>query len=149
VIVLTARGRWHDKLAGFDAGADDYLVKPFATEELLARVRVRLRRSEPPSGTLRLSGCTVDLVRGLVRREGSPDEVLTTKELELLRYLAARPSQVVDREQLHRQVWDHRAGLLSRSADHTIVRLRSKIELDPTSPRHVLTVHGKGYRFEP
>jgi DNA-binding response OmpR family regulator len=148
VLMLTARDAVSERVRGLDAGADDYLVKPFATEELLARVRARLRRSDGGS-VLRLSACVVDLVRGVVQREGAPEEVLTTKELELLRYLAARPGQVVDREELHRQVWGHRAGLLSRSADHTIVRLRSKIEPDPTSPRHVLTVHGKGYRFEP
>jgi DNA-binding response OmpR family regulator len=149
VLLLTARDAVRDRIVGLDAGADDYVVKPFAMEELLARVRAQRRRAGTSDGSLRLSGCTVDLARGRVACADGREELLTTKELELLRYLAARPGVAVDREVLHREVWGHRAGLISRSADHTVVRLRAKVEEDPASPRHLLTVHGLGYRFEP
>lgn len=148
-LLLTARDAVADRVAGLDAGADDYLVKPFATEELLARVRALLRRKDTPATVLVLSACTVDLLRGEVRRADGTEDTLTTKELALLAYLAARPCEVVDREELHRQIWQQRAGLLSRSADHTIARLRAKVERDPAEPRHVLTAHGSGYRFVP
>lgn len=149
VLLLTARDAVTDRVLGLDSGADDYLVKPFATEELLARVRAGLRRKKPVREVLSLAACTIDLVRGTVVRLDGGSEALTTKELELLSYLAARPGAVVDREELHRDVWGQRAGLLTRSADHTVARLRAKIEDDPAAPRHVLTVHGRGYRFVP
>lgn len=146
VIVLTARDAVDDRVQGLDAGADDYLVKPFATEELLARIRVCLR-GRATGSALTLSGCTVDLARGVVRR-GDQEIELTTKEVELLRFLAANPGRNLDRDELHRKVWGHVGQALGRSVDNAVARLRTKVEDDPKRPRHILTVHGAGYRFE-
>ena len=97
--------------------------------------------------TLVLAAGRVDLVRGVVHRDGEPAVQLTTKEREVLGYLAARPGEVVSRETLLVDVWGHARAGVTRAVDHTIRRLRGKIERDPSDPAHVLTVHGAGYRF--
>lgn len=155
VIVVTARDAVGDRVEGLDAGANDYIVKPFATEELLARVRVQLRAraaaAEPEAlRTVALSsGARVDLARETVERGGRTAR-LTTQEALLLAYLAARPGRAVSRAELLKEVWGFRTGAVeTRAVDNTVLRLRAKIEADPASPRHVLTVHGTGYRFEP
>ncbi|MFN7145628.1 MAG: response regulator transcription factor [Myxococcota bacterium] len=148
VVLLTARDAVPDRVAGLGAGANDYVVKPFATEELLARVAVQLRDRATPSGRLRLCDREVDLAREVVLR-GGEETALTTQEARCLAYLAERAGRNVDREDLLRDVWGYRGGVVTRSVDNTVLRLRAKIEPDPARPRHVITVQGTGYRFEP
>ncbi|MGE0547233.1 MAG: response regulator transcription factor [Kofleriaceae bacterium] len=151
VIMLTARDSVPDRVRGLEVGADDYLVKPFATEELIARIAVRLRsrtlESRAAASSMSLSGTEIDMIRGTVRRDGKVHQ-LTSQELAALAYLASRPGQVIAREDLLRDVWGYRSTVITRAVDNTILRLRAKVEPDPGSPRHILTVHGVGYRFE-
>lgn len=148
VILLTARDAVADRVDGLGAGANDYVVKPFATEELLARVAVQLRDRVVATGRLRLTDREVDLARELVFHAGEEVQ-LTTQEARCLAYLAERAGRSVERDDLLRDVWGYRGGVVTRSVDNTILRLRAKIEPDPARPRHVLTVQGVGYRFEP
>ena len=97
---------------------------------------------------VRLADGAVDLDRQEIRRGGSTF-TLTTKETELLAYLSGRAGETVSRDDLHREVWGYHANVISRAVDTTVRRLRTKIERDPSNPRHLLTVHGTGYRFEP
>ena len=147
VILLTARDAVPDRVTGLGAGASDYVVKPFATEELLARVAVQLRDRVTGTGRLALSDREVDFAREVVIR-GAEEQTLTTQEARCLAYLAERAGRNVDREDLLRDVWGNRGGVVTRSVDNTILRLRAKIEADPARPRHVITVQGVGYRFE-
>lgn len=147
VILLTARDAVSDRVAGLEAGANDYLVKPFATEELLARLAVQLRDRPASTQRLRLWDREVDLARELVYHAGR-ELPLTTQEARCLAYLAERAGRSVDRDDLLRDVWGYRGGVVTRSVDNTVLRLRAKIEADPARPRHVLTVQGLGYRFE-
>jgi DNA-binding response OmpR family regulator len=147
VILLTARDAVPDRVTGLGAGASDYVVKPFATEELLARVAVQLRDRVTGTGRLALSDREVDFAREVVIR-GAEEQTLTTQEARCLAYLAERAGRNVDREDLLRDVWGYRGGVVTRSVDNTILRLRAKIEADPARPRHVITVQGVGYRFE-
>lgn len=150
VVLLTARDAVGDRVRGLEGGAQDYVVKPFATEELLARVRVQLRDRVDAERLVRLDGCVVDLGRHRVEVEGVAEPIpLTTKEAELLAHLVERPRRTVEREDLLRAVWGYAPGVQSRTIDNTVLRLRAKIERDPARPRHVVTVHGVGYRFEP
>lgn len=148
VILLTARDALHDRVRGLRTGAQDYIVKPFATEELLARIEVQLRDRGVGRRVLELADRTVDLARQEVRRGDQVLESLTTKEAELLAWLAERVGRAVSRDDLLREVWGHRASGPTRTVDNTVLRLRAKIEVDPARPRHVVTVHGLGYRFE-
>jgi DNA-binding response OmpR family regulator len=148
VILLTARDALDDRVRGLRTGAQDYVVKPFATEELLARIEVQLRDRGVGRKVLQLSDRLVDLGRHEVRRGDTVLESLTTKEAELLAWLAERPSRAVSREDLLREVWGYRSSAVTRTVDNTVLRLRAKIEVDPARPRHVVTVHGHGYRFE-
>jgi len=151
VIVLSARSAEHDKIAALDAGADDYLVKPFGTGELLARVRAQLRRSSSRAGdepVLNFGDVTVDLARRVVLRAGQPLH-LTPIEYRLLTHLIAHPDRVLTHRQLLKAVWGP-----AHAEDIHYVRvymggLRKKIESDPSMPRHLLTETGIGYRFVP
>ncbi len=158
VILLTAKGQEDDKLAGFAGGADDYVTKPFSPRELVARVKVALRRSqETQKGNGRsaskdevitLEGLYVNRTARRVELKGVAVE-LTAKEFDLLWFLANNPGQVFSREQLLDKVWDYSFfGEMSTVTVH-IRRLREKVEVDPMRPRHVKTVWGVGYKFEP
>ncbi len=149
VILLTARDSVNDRVRGLRAGAGDYVVKPFATEELLARVEVQLRQREDVHGELVLVDRVVELRRERVVRGGVELHALTTREAALLSYLATRPGRAVERSDLMREVWNYAGGVVTRTIDNTVARLRAKIEVDPSHPRHLITVHGVGYRFEP
>ncbi len=151
VIVLSARSAESDKIAALDAGADDYLVKPFGTGELLARVRAQLRRSSrhaQDDPVLNFGDVTIDLTRRVVERAGQPLH-LTPIEYRLLTHLVAHPDRVLTHRQLLKAVWGP-----AHADDTHYVRvymggLRKKIEADPSMPRHLITETGVGYRFVP
>ena len=147
VLVLSARDGELDKVAGLDLGADDYVTKPFGLSELLARVRVALRRrgSAAPA-TWQYGDVLVDPETREVRRSGDLIE-LTATEFDLLAALAGASGRVLSREQLYERVWgEDRAGS-RRTVDNFVGQLRAKLEADPTQPRHLVTVRGVGYRL--
>jgi two-component system KDP operon response regulator KdpE len=152
IIVLSARTMEADKIAALDAGADDYLVKPFGTGELLARVRAQLRRhpraNADVQSVLEFGDVRIDLVRRTVERAGAALH-LTPIEYRLLTHLASHPDRVLTHPQLLRAVWGP-----SHSEDTHYVRiymghLRAKLEADPSQPQHLITELGVGYRFVP
>jgi DNA-binding response OmpR family regulator len=150
VILLTARNTVDDLVEGLAAGADDYLRKPCFPKELMARLEARMRghgESGGP-GRLTLTNCVVDLDLQQIEY-GDEIRRLTTREAELLSYLARRAGQSVTRDELLQEIWGYSPAVVTRSVDNVVRRLRTKIEPDPATPRHVLTVHGVGYRFEP
>jgi two-component system response regulator MprA len=144
VLMLTARGRVPDRIAGLDAGADDYLVKPFDFDEMLARIRALLRRSRVASDTLlRFADLTVDPGTREVARAGEPIE-LTTREYELLDYFVRHPRQVLSRERIFEQVWGVNFIGESNLIDVHVMRLRDKLEAGGRS-RIIQTIRGAGY----
>lgn len=155
VIMLTARAAADDRVAGLDAGADDYLVKPFALSELLARVRSALRRrtwekerSRDDARVLSFGDAVVDFDTHEVNVRGAAVR-LTQLELDLLQYLAQRPGRVIDRDELMEGVWKLRNYPNTRTVDNFIGRLRKHFERDPARPVHFLSARGYGYRFIP
>ncbi len=150
VLLLTARDEVVDRVLGLKLGADDYLVKPFATLELLARIEALLRRAQPDTegGSFAFGEVRVDFRRMEVTRGGRAVD-LSALEFRLLRYLVAHPGEVLSRDRLLDEVWGYGADVYSRTVDQHVATLRRKIEVDPRHPRHVVTVHGAGYRFEP
>jgi DNA-binding response OmpR family regulator len=151
ILMLTAKGQVEDRVKGLDAGADDYLVKPFSTDELLARVRALLRRSQKPARllkTLALGEVRVDFVQQKAWRGKKPLH-LTAKEFAMLRLLAGAAGEPVSRERFLDIVWGYTAFPTTRTVDNHIASLRHKIERDPDQPRWIQTVHGVGYRLEP
>jgi len=150
VILLTAKTGVNDRVDGLDSGADDYVTKPFSARELLARVRARLRNAQPEEDEERFQfGDNVaDLRRRVIDRRG--EEIrLTTHEAGVLAYLIKRRGQDVTREELLENVWGYSPTMQTRTVDNQILKLRKKIEAVPADPRHILTIHGVGYRFEP
>jgi DNA-binding response OmpR family regulator len=151
VLMLTAKGQIEDRVHGLDAGADDYLVKPFSTEELLARVRALLRRMERKTRTalkLKLGEVEIDLARQTAAR-GKKRVPLTAKEFAMLRLMAEAQGEPVTRERFLDAVWGYTAFPTTRTVDNHIASLRAKIEPNPESPRWIQTVHGVGYKLEP
>jgi DNA-binding response OmpR family regulator len=151
VIMLTARGEEADRIVGLEIGADDYVTKPFSPRELAARVRTVLRRSTPPAETEeRVSFGDVELDSGTreVRKAGT-ELRLTAKEFDLLWFLAGNPRRVFGRDQLMSRVWGYEAALDTGTVTVHMRRLREKVEDDPSSPRHLQTVWGVGYRLVP
>ena len=149
ILMLTARGQISDRVTGLRTGADDYLPKPFATAELLARMEALLRRSPVravPAASF--SNVRVDRERRVVLRSDVPVE-LSNKEYELLCYLLDRPDKPVRREELLREVWGYERTPNTRTVDVHMAQLRTKLEESPREPRHLLTEHGVGYRFRP
>jgi DNA-binding response OmpR family regulator len=156
VIVLSARDGEFDKVAALRLGADDYVTKPFALAELLARVDAVLRRTQPTApapiaptteSVLRFDDVVVDLDKRAVTRAGA-EVKLTHLELELLAFFVSHPSQVFSRDQLFLLVWGQSAGTV-RTVDNFVGQLRRRFETDPEQPRHFITVRGSGYRFDP
>ncbi len=152
VIMLTARSSETDRVAGLELGADDYVVKPFSARELAARVRTVLRRYQRqgiPTAPLEFGELRIDPGT----REATVDGVdaeLTAREFDLLHFLASSPRQVFSRAQLLAAVWDSRPEWQDPATVTVHVRrLRTKIDRDPSAPRHLVTVRGAGYRFEP
>jgi DNA-binding response OmpR family regulator len=150
ILMLTAKGQVEDRVNGLDAGADDYLVKPFSTEELLARVRAMLRRlqrqTQLPS-RLKLGEVEIDLVRQTATRGRKPLH-LTAKELAMVRLMAEAAGEPVSRERFLDVVWGYTAFPTTRTVDNHIASLRAAIEKNPDDPRWIKTVHGIGYRLE-
>jgi DNA-binding response OmpR family regulator len=153
ILMLTARGTVDDRVRGLDGGADDYLVKPFSTGELMARVRALLRRFRRPDGTppptsMALGDVTVDFAR-LGARRGGEVVRLTAKEFAMLRLLAETPGEPVTRERFLDVVWGVTAFPTTRTVDTHMASLRAKVEANPNDPRFLKTVHGVGYKLEP
>ena len=150
VLMLTAKGQVDDRVQGLDAGADDYLVKPFSTDELLARVRALLRRMERASQhalKLSLGDLEIDLARQTAVR-GSQPVHLTAKEFAMLRLLAGAEGEPVTREQFLDVVWGYTSFPTTRTVDNHIASLRGKLEANPEAPCWIKTVHGVGYKLE-
>lgn len=147
IIMLTAKGDTSDVVRGLESGADDYIVKPFNPQELIARVRTRLRPSPAVAAgeNLRIGDLTISTTAHEVRR-GSDILTLTPLEFDLLVALASNPGQVFTREQLLDQVWGYQYKADTRLVNVHVQRLRAKVEHDPDNPRIVMTVRGVGYR---
>ena len=152
VIMLTARGEEADRVVGLEIGADDYIAKPFSPREVVARVRAVLRRSpgvarrdEEP---IRFGGGAIDPAARTVTVRGRPVS-LTPKEFDLLLFLARNPGRVFDRLELLEELWDFAFEGDPATVTVHVRRLREKLERDPSRPRHLVTVWGAGYRFDP
>lgn len=151
VIILSAIGTETDKVAGLRLGADDYITKPFSINELLARVEAVLRRWQGIStaaGSLSFADVEVDLVSSKVTRAGKVVH-LTPKEYDLLEILVRTPNRVHSREELLARVWGRYYEGTARTVDNFVVNLRKKLDPTPSRPTHLVTVRGKGYRFDP
>ncbi|HYI11428.1 MAG TPA: response regulator transcription factor [Thermoanaerobaculia bacterium] len=146
VLILTARGEESDKVRGLKLGADDYVTKPFGLLELLARVEVLLRRNAPKV-TDSFGDVEIDRTTRMVSRGGAPVE-LAPKEYELLLALFDRDGAVVSRLELMRRVWGYSDAVITRTIDTHVAELRRKLEDDPATPRHILTVRKVGYRLK-
>jgi DNA-binding response OmpR family regulator len=150
IVMVTARADTHDVVAGLEAGADDYLTKPFAPKELSARIRALLRRARSTdSGSAHLRFGDLEIIpdEGVVRRGGA-DIHLTKTEFRLLVELASSPGRVFSRETLLERVWGYGYFGDGRLVDVHVRRLRTKVEADPANPRHVVTVRGLGYKLQ-
>jgi len=149
IIMLTARAEEVDRVVGLEIGADDYVTKPFGIRELLARIRVRLRRHAPATigdSKLRFGEIEVDFERHEALRRGQRVD-LTGKEFEVLRLLASHRGEIVTRDRLLDEVWGYETYPTTRTVDNHILRLRQKLEEDPGDPRYILSIYGEGYKF--
>lgn len=152
IVVLSGRTGSQDKVTALDAGADDYIAKPFGTDELLARLRAVRRRAYDPQGTsqITIGDLVIDLTgRSVTAASGATDPQLTPTEWDLLEALARNPGRLVSHAELGRRVWGHDHPHGGDSLRVYIARLRRKLEPDPTRPRHLITEPGMGYRFQP
>ncbi len=150
IIMVTARDDTHDVVAGLEAGADDYLTKPFVPKELSARIRALLRRvrhSDTTMGKMRFGELDIVPAEGVVTRDGVQIH-LTKTEFRLLVELASTPGRILSREDLLDRVWGHGYLADSRLVDVHVRRLRTKVEADPANPRYVVTVRGLGYKLQ-
>ena len=154
IIILTARSQETDRIAGLEMGADDYVTKPFSPQELVSRVRAVLRRSKPAGANeaneraLTFDDLSIDPQTRLVTIHGV-EKTLTAKEFDLLWLLARHPRQVFSRDQLLERVWGMAEYIDAGTVTVHVRRLREKIEADPSNPRHLQTIWGVGYKFEP
>jgi two-component system alkaline phosphatase synthesis response regulator PhoP len=147
--MLTARGQVVDKVVGFKLGADDYVTKPFEMIELLARIEAKLRRtaSAPhPTEGHQFGEIRIDFRRAEVTKAGAPLD-LSAREFQLLRYFVEHRGATLSRQELLDRVWGYNAMPSTRTVDVHVAGLRRKLEPDPHEPRHILTVHGLGYKF--
>jgi two-component system, OmpR family, alkaline phosphatase synthesis response regulator PhoP len=150
IVMLTARSQETDKIRGLDAGADDYVTKPFGVNELIARMRAifrrAARRATNVSETLAIGEVTVNFTTQTVTAHGR-EHTLSFYEVELLRILAERAGQPVARDEILSKVWGLEGSPTNRTVDNFIVKLRKKIEKSPDKPQHILTVYGFGYKL--
>lgn len=149
IVMLTARGQEVDRVLGLELGADDYVTKPFSLRELLARIKAVLRRTRRHPrdvGEIRVGDWVVDARRYEAVR-GRTRVALSHYEVQVLRILVERRDEVVSRNEILNEVWGIDALPTDRTVDNYVVKLRQKLEKDPRRPRHILTVHGAGYKF--
>jgi DNA-binding response OmpR family regulator len=149
IVMLTARGEEADRILGLDMGADDYVTKPFLVRELMARVRAVLRRTQPSPTVpdeLRFDDVVIEF-RRYEARKGDRAIEMTRKEFGVLRFIAGRAGEVVTRDELLNEVWGYESTPTTRTVDNHIASLRSKLEEIPSEPRHLLTIHGVGYKW--
>jgi len=153
IVMLTAKGEEVDKVVGLEIGADDYIVKPFSVKELLARVRAALRRANTgpkakkwDDRPMKFGDVTID-PRTLKGRRGKKGFPLTLREAELIRFFMEHEGEALDRSVILDEVWGMKYEGTTRTLDQYVARLRRKVEADPSNPRHILTIHGLGYRF--
>jgi len=150
VIMLTAKGEEIDKVVGLEIGADDYMTKPFSIRELLARIKARLRHTERETKTelkiYSFSEIEIDFIRFKARRKGKELD-LTSLEMDILKYFIVHRGEVVSRNDLLDKIWGYESYPTTRTIDNHILKLRKKIEEDPSHPRYILSVYGGGYRF--
>lgn len=152
ILMLTAKGQEIDKVIGLELGADDYVTKPFGLRELLARIHALLRRVQPPGAPggneqpFKIGPATIDPKKFQVTR-GKQVEELTARELKLLQLFHSHPEEVMSRDKLLNQVWGYNYYGTTRTLDQTIMQLRKKIGDTGEAPRHLLTVHGVGYKL--
>jgi two-component system response regulator RegX3 len=149
--MVTAKGREQERVAGLDLGADDYVTKPFSVEELLARIRAILRRTDPARSVgqqFRFADLDVDMA-ALKATRADETITLTQREADLIQYFSAHPQRVISRQELYEKVWhDQMTDLGTRTVDMHIAKLRGKIESNPADPRIIKTVRGAGYTYE-
>lgn len=152
ILMLTAKTQVMDRVVGLKLGADDYLVKPFDSAELLARIEALLRRLRrenlAPVARFNFGNIQIDFEKGEITKDGAPLN-LAGKELQLLRYMVDHRGKVLTREELLERVWEYQPSVTSRTVDVHIAWLRQKIEDNPQSPRYIHTVRGVGYKFTP
>jgi DNA-binding response OmpR family regulator len=151
ILMLTAKGQEIDKVVGLELGADDYVTKPFGLRELLARIHALLRRTQPASGggneePFKIGSATVHPKKFQVSR-GKEVEELTARELKLLQLFYSHPEEVMSRDKLLNEVWGYNYYGTTRTLDQTIMQLRKKIGDHGDDPKHLLTVHGVGYKM--
>jgi len=152
IIMLTAKGGESDKLRGFETGADDYVTKPFSARELIARVNAVLKRSGAPvkerqGQAVTVGSVVVNFDNFTVKREGE-ELSLSLKEYEILKLLMENPDTVISRNRIIDDIWGEDYYPNPKTIDNFILKLRNKIEEDPKNPRHILAVHGVGYKFK-
>lgn len=152
IIFLTAKSEEIDKVLGLELGADDYLTKPFSLRELIARVKAILRRIKTPEneeviiGPISIGNLQVDFSHFTAENDAG-DVRMSHKEYEILQYLFEHKNEVVSRYDLLNKVWGYESQPTTRTVDNFILRLRQRIEENPNDPKHILTVHGVGYKF--
>ncbi len=157
ILMVSARDRTADAIAGLDAGADDYITKPFDLDEVLARVRKTLRRqvwgrtfpASPAPETLLFGSWRIDFQRFLAVGPEGQELELSAKETAILKLFATRPGEVISRETFLEEVWGLPGSLETRTVDNYVRKLRQALEADPANPRHITSLRGAGYRFVP
>lgn len=151
ILMLTAKGQEVDKVVGLELGADDYIVKPFSINELLARVRAALRRSsvchQPVTSEEISFGCITINTKTMIGKKTDQTFTVTQREVELLRFFLQHENEVLSRNEILNKIWGYEYEGTTRTLDQHIARLRQKIEPNTAAPAHILTVHGIGYRF--
>ncbi|MFH1314295.1 MAG: response regulator transcription factor [Candidatus Eisenbacteria bacterium] len=153
IVMLTAKGQEVDKVVGLEIGADDYIVKPFGVNELLARVRAVLRRAKARAGARKRDDSPIEFgnvridPKTLTGRKGKKEFRVTLREVYLMQFFADHDGEVVDRSLILDEVWGIKYEGTTRTLDQHVAKLRQKIEQDASDPRHIITVHGVGYRF--
>ena len=153
ILMLTTKGEEIDKVVGLEIGADDYIVKPFGVNELLARIRAALRRSRAKPADkrwddrpIRFGDVRID-PRTLKGRKGKRELLFTLREIQLMQFFIEHDGEALDRSLILDQVWGIKYEGTTRTLDQHVARLRQKIEADPGNPHHIMTIHGLGYRF--
>ncbi len=153
ILMLTAKGEEVDKVVGLEIGADDYIVKPFSVNELLARIRAALRRANTTQGArkwddrlLKFGNVRID-PRTLKGRKGRKEFPVTLREVQLMQFFMEHEGEALDRSLILDEIWGVKYEGTTRTLDQYVARLRQKVEHDPANPHHILTIHGLGYRF--